>query len=160
LVIIFPPDYFKKGDSTYKDSEKKKLWEYNILACINIIIQFFLIIFNALLGYISRTIIYLVEMYDITGEPTDKNKAEDDKIKTTSLLICGQNINIQVKANKVLQLKDIKNNELIEFKQIKLENIRTRVKDLLNIYDYLLKNKIEFNNNNNNVFTNHINNNQ
>ncbi len=123
FVIIFPPDYFKKGDSTYKDSEKKKSWKYNILACINILIQFFLIIFNALLGYISRTIIYLVEMYDITGEPTDKNKAEDDKIKTTSLLICGQNINIQVKANKVLQLKDIKNNELIEFKQIKLENI-------------------------------------
>ena len=122
LVIVFPPYYWKK-DSTHKDSEQEKSWNPSYFAYINVIIQFFLLIFNALLGYISRTIIYLVEMYDITGEPTDKNKAEEDKIKTTSLLICDQNINIQVKANKNLQLKDIKNNELIEFKQIKLENI-------------------------------------
>ena len=117
------PSYFQRN-SIYVNEEKLWVQKKYIKGVIHNIILLILIIFNCLLTLTDNTIFFLLEMYN---EEDDNNNLQKnmDKIKTKSIFIGNQDINIQINLNKCLYLKDLsQEGKTYEFRQILLENIR------------------------------------
>ena len=86
--------------------------------------------------------------YATTINPLNSNSSNDndDKIKKTSIIIEGKNIDIQIKANKNLYLQELNSKTIHTFKQILLENITNdfiyiklkneSIKNMLSITDW------------------------
>lgn len=123
IVLNFNPSFFL-NNNIYKNEEKSLNQNKYVKGVIHIIILLMLMIFNCLLTSTDNTIFFLLEMYN---EEDDNNNLQKnmDKIKTKSIFIGNQDINIQINLNKCLYLKDLSaEGKTCEFRQILLENVR------------------------------------
>ena len=123
LISYIKPSYFS-GASYYSNLEsewKKNSFDTNLI--IHNIIVIILIVFFCLLTLTDKTIFFLLEMYNEDDDNNIQNNM--DKIKSKSIFIGNQNIDIKINLNKCLYLKDLKEDEKsYEFRQILLENVR------------------------------------
>ena len=128
LVIIMNPSYFSTA-STYSQQESEWADKKYIRGFIHHGILWVLMIFTCILTSTDRTLFFLLEMYN---EDDDNNVENNmDKIKSKTISLGNQDINIQIKLNKCIYLKEYQAViKKFEFRQILLENVR---KDFLYI---------------------------
>lgn len=124
VISSMRPSYFG-ANSIYLDEENEWIKKrFSKLWAIHIIVLVVLVVFTFLLTVTDKTIFFLLEMYNDDDDNNIQN-SNLDKIKTKSIFIGNQNIDMQINLNKCIYLKDLApEGKTYEFRQILLEKVR------------------------------------
>ena len=121
IVLIMTPSYYYANGISYRTIEDDWVAQRYKKGFVHLLILLLLTIFTGIVNYSDEVLFYLMEMWNDDNDNCVENNL--DKIKSKSISMGNQSVNVQIKLNKALYLKD-QFGQNCEFRQILLENVR------------------------------------